>query len=89
VYKSRMMRTKGKVLADRFHARILRTPTEIKRVLAYVRANRQIHRARWGERVGGSAPDPYSSAARDHRVVLPDAHSYLLARARAQHEAPS
>src|ERR1051325_10882311 len=39
----------GKVLADRYHARILRTPTEVKHVVRYLRNNRSIHRARWGE----------------------------------------
>ncbi len=86
---NKMMQTQGKVLADRFHARILRTPTEVQRVLTYVRENRMIHRARWGERGTGSTPDPYSSAARDHGVGLPDAHSYLLVRARAERAAPA
>ena len=86
-----LMGRQGKVLADRFHARILRSPTEVKRVLAYVRDNRDIHRARRGEKVTGKAADPYSSASRDPSlaVVLPEAHSWLLARARAEHEAPA
>ncbi len=84
-----MMRTGGKVLADRFHARILRTPTEVKRVLAYVRDNREVHRARWGETVAGSAPDPYSSASLAHGVTLPASHTFLLARARAEREKPA
>jgi putative transposase len=48
---NRLMKRVGKVLSDRFHARILRTPTEVRRAVAYVRHNRAIHRARWGERV--------------------------------------
>jgi len=86
---NRMMRSQGKVLADRFHARILRTPTEVARVLRYVRDNRDVHRARWGETACGTVPDPYSSASRDHGVALADAHSYLLVRARAEREAPA
>ena len=81
-----MMDKRGKVLADRFHARILRTPTEVKRVLLYVRGNRDIHRSRWDQKTSGE-PDPYSSAVKTPDLALPDAHTYLLIRARA--EAPS
>jgi len=83
-----MMKRGGKVLADRFHQRILRTPTEVARVVRYVRSNRAIHRARW-DRAAGASPDPYSSASRDHDIVLPDPHTYLLARARAERGPPS
>ncbi len=86
---NQMMETSGKVLADRFHARILRSPTEVQRVVCYVRDNRDRHRARWGSLLTGSAPDPYSSASRDHGVVLPAPHTWLLARARAEREAPA
>ncbi len=86
---NRMMRSQGKVLADRFHARILRTPTEVRRVLDYVRGNRDVHRARWGQTARSTAPDPYSSASCDHGVALADARSYLLARASAGREAPA
>jgi len=79
---NRMMRRAGKVLADRFHARILRTPIEVRRVVRYVRNNRDIHRVRWGQaRLGIS--DPYSSASRDHGIVLPNARTSLLVGARA------
>jgi len=78
-----MMKRGGKVLADRFHQRILRTPTEVKRVVRYVRSNRDVHRQRWGQATGTTRTnDPYSSAATSHAVTLPDAHTYLLARAR-------
>jgi len=72
----------GKVLADRFHARILRTPTETKRVVHYVRNNRGIHRMRWGQAVAAKGGDAYSSACPAHGVVLPAARTYLLLRAR-------
>jgi putative transposase len=78
----------GRVLEDRFHARILRTPTEVKRVVRYVRGNRDVHRARWG-RGPARARDPYSSASPDHGIVLPAARTYLLACSRAPREAPS
>jgi REP element-mobilizing transposase RayT len=44
-----MMGRTGRVLADRFHARILCTPTEVTRALRYVRHNRSVHRARWSK----------------------------------------
>ena len=77
-----MMGRRGKVLADRFHARILRTPTEVRRALLYVVGNRDVHRSRWGQRASGER-DRYSSAAPSPRLVLPDARTYLLIRARA------
>jgi putative transposase len=81
-----MMKTRGKVLADRFHARILRSPTEVKHALAYVHDNRHIHRARWGEKVNRERADEFSSASREHGVQLPAPHSYLLSRACAERE---
>jgi REP element-mobilizing transposase RayT len=96
---NRMMTRIGKVLADRFHARILRTPTEVFRALKYVRQNRAVHRARWCERLGPSlvpirhpaVPDGhpmhvdlYSSAAPNQGVPLPKPLTYLLLRARGE-----
>jgi hypothetical protein len=37
------MRRSGAVLADHYHARILRTPTEVMRVRAYLRDNAHKH----------------------------------------------
>ncbi len=81
-----LMGRHGKVLADRFHARILRTPTEVRRALSYVVGNRDVHRARWGQRATGER-DAYSSAAAPAGLCLPEARTYLLKRARA--EAPA
>jgi REP element-mobilizing transposase RayT len=95
---NRVMTRNGKVLADRFHAHILRTPTEVLRAFNYVRQNRAVHRARWGERLGlplmrvgcptlahrdSTHVDPCSSAAPNHGVPLPAPLTYLLLRARA------
>ena len=67
---NRVMHRRGRVFADRYHARALRTPTEVRRALAYVRNNFAHHS---GER---AARDPYSSAAGD--VELPQPHTWLL-----------
>jgi len=53
----------GKVFADRFHSRILRTPTEVKRALNYVLNNRINHCRRKGFPGLGVWVDPFSSAA--------------------------
>ena len=78
----------GRVLSDRYHLRVLRTPREVRNALAYVLLNLRKHAA---ER-GGAAPvavDPASSGrwfshwaraavpARDPPVVSP-ASSWLL-----------
>jgi len=54
---NRLWRHTGKVLADRYHARILRTPREVRNALAYVLQNARKHGAWTAQR-----PDPYSSA---------------------------
>lgn len=57
---NRMMGREGKVFADRYHARVLETPRQVKNALAYVLCNARKH---------GVAPktrrwlDPFSSAA--------------------------
>src|SRR5215813_9819954 len=52
---NRMMRRKGKVLADRYHARLLQTPTETRHAVHYVRHNFRKH-------TGATGVDEYSSA---------------------------
>jgi hypothetical protein len=54
---NRSWKRKGKVFDGRYHARVLRTPTEVHRVLAYVFGNARKHGACY--RPG--RPDPYSS----------------------------
>lgn len=58
-----MMGTRGKVFADRYHAHVLRTPTEVRNALAYVLLNHRSHLARIGKGAGGATPDPFSSGA--------------------------
>ena len=51
---------KGRVFGDRYHARILRTPREVRNALAYVLNNHRRHGVRdRAARTG--APDTYSS----------------------------
>jgi REP element-mobilizing transposase RayT len=52
---NRVMKRQGKVLGERYHGRILKTPTEVKRARVYLLQNAQKH---YGLRVA----DPYTSA---------------------------
>jgi REP element-mobilizing transposase RayT len=56
---NRVFSRKGPVLADRFHHRVLKTPREVRRALAYVLLNARRHAGR-GARSAGKV-DPASS----------------------------
>jgi putative transposase len=58
-----LMGTRGRVFTDRYHARVLRTPTEVRHALAYVLGNFVSHALRQGRRANPAFVDPYSSAA--------------------------
>ena len=53
---------KGRFFADRYHARILKTPLEVKRALAYVLNNARRHAAQRQQRLASGWIDPFSSA---------------------------
>jgi hypothetical protein len=77
---NRLMGRRGSVFEDHYHSRVLRTPTEAARALAYVLGNFEHHAAQWGRSVGDGEPDPFSSAA--HRAAEPplvsEARTWLL-----------
>jgi hypothetical protein len=53
---------RGPVLGDRFHARVLRTPREVRHAIAYVLLNARRHAAKLGRRVDAIGRiDPASS----------------------------
>jgi REP element-mobilizing transposase RayT len=60
---NKLMGRRGPVFSDRYHAHVLRAPTEVRNAIAYVLGNFASHASRRGESVGGSFVDPYSSAA--------------------------
>ena len=60
---NRLMGRKGAVFADRYHAHVLRTPSEVRRAMIYVLRNGQKHLPRVGHRLPAAWQDPYSSAA--------------------------
>ncbi len=74
---NRLMQRHGPVFADRYHAHILKTPTEVRHAVRYVRANHDQHRHRRGEVTLG-LPDEFSSAHPAHQVQLARAITYLL-----------
>ena len=59
---NRTLGRRGKVFADRYHDRILRTPSEVRRALDYVLHNARRHAARLGRRAPRRWLDPCSSA---------------------------
>jgi REP element-mobilizing transposase RayT len=59
---NRVFSRRGPALADRYHLHILRTPSEVRRALAYVLLNARRHLAKLGRRVPHVATvDPASS----------------------------
>jgi len=67
-----MMERGGRVFADHYHSRLLRSPTELVRAIAYVLGNAAHH-------FGAVGPDPFSSAALpDRDEVLAKPVSWLL-----------
>jgi REP element-mobilizing transposase RayT len=70
---NRLWQRRGAVFSDRYHAHVLRTPTEVRRALRYVLENARRH----GVALVG--PDPCSSAARGLRgpVAVVAARSWL------------
>jgi REP element-mobilizing transposase RayT len=73
---NRMMHRRGKVLADRFHAHVLRTPRETRNAVAYVRHNRRKHLAQIGKAVSPRFVDEYASDGAG--VALPRPRTWLM-----------
>jgi len=72
---NRRMGRRGRVFADRYHSRILRTPTEVLLTRRYVRENHRRHYA-----LPAHVVNPCSSAAPDHGVRLGVPRTWLLRR---------
>ncbi len=59
---NRVFGRRGRVLADRYHLRVLRTPSQVRNVLAYVLLNARRHAAKGGKRLSRVVRlDPASS----------------------------
>jgi REP element-mobilizing transposase RayT len=55
-----LMSRQGRVIANRYHAHLLRTPTEVRRAIAYIASNARRHAAQRGDRLRASWIDPFS-----------------------------
>ena len=78
---NRLMQRKGTVFADHYHARQLRSPTQVANALAYVLLNFLHHFPGEAVRNGDDLRDPFSSAWRERGrdpPVVP-ARTWLLA----------
>ena len=65
---NRVMKRSGQVVGDRYHAHILRTPSEVKRARNYLLTNARHH-------YGYTTPDPFASV---RPLVVP--RTWLLLR---------
>ena len=74
---NRVMRRRGPVFADRYHAHLLRTPSEARHACDYVLSNRRIH-AQCEGRMVPRGIDPYSSAATAGAEVTRRAEFWML-----------
>jgi putative transposase len=74
---NRLMQRKGSVFADHYHARILRSPTQVANALAYVLMNFLHH---FPGEAARYVRDPFSSAWREHGTDPPvvPARTWLL-----------
>ena len=75
---NKLMQKKGRVVAHRYHARALRTPTEVRNALGYVLNNRRKHAAEQQRALRADFVDPYSSEA-PHDFTPPAPQTWLLA----------
>ncbi len=75
---NRMMGKKGRVVRDRYHSRVLRTPRETRNAIRYIRDNHRRHMAQVGKDLPSGWIDPYSSCCPDLAGLLPSPRSWLL-----------
>jgi putative transposase len=73
-----LMATRGGVFADRYHSHVLRTPTEVRRAIAYVLGNYQSHARRRGEGVHPDYVDRFASSCPDNRELVAEPQTWLL-----------
>ncbi len=58
---NRLMGRKGLVLGDRYHAHVLKTPTEVRNAVSYIRDNRRHHANAFGEQLPKDWVDLFSA----------------------------
>ena len=77
-----MMKRRGRVFADRYHAHVLTTPTLARRIVLYVRNNYRKHMAQIGKPISPAYVDPFASPGAPH-IEIATPRSWLLRRAAA------
>ncbi len=73
---NKVLKRRGKVFADRYHAHALRTPTEVANAIDYVLGNGRIQAERRGRAVHPEAVDQLTSYT--HRQLVAQAQTWLL-----------
>ena len=76
-----MMKRRGRVLADRYFARVLDSSTDARKVVHYVRNNFRKHMAEIGKPISWQYVDPFASPSAP--IELPAPRTSLLRRATA------
>lgn len=69
---NRLMKRRGKVLEDRYHAHVLRTPREVRNAVAYVLSNTRIHATRNGRPSAASAAGPFTAGPPPSEPSVPE-----------------
>jgi hypothetical protein len=59
---NKVMERQGRVFADRYHAKVLKSPTQVRAALVYVLTNGKKHLAAFGHKLPEGWVDPCSSA---------------------------
>src|SRR5215470_11641207 len=78
---NRLMGRRGTVLGDRYHGHILKTPTEVRNAIHYIRNNHRHHMEPLGARFTPTWVDPFTSGAADFGVQLPAPRTWLVRQA--------
>jgi putative transposase len=68
---NQLLQRRGKLFADHYHSHLAATPTEVWRIMKYIRGNAQHH-------YGQAGVDFFSSAAADAAELLAEAQGWLL-----------
>ena len=78
---NRLMSRSGRVLGDRYHTRLLRTPTEVRRAVHYIRNNHRKHMAEIGVELPKTWLDPYCSDCPTVGIILRPPRTWLVPQA--------
>src|SRR5262249_2536882 len=73
-----LMQRHGRVIGDRYHARTLRTPTQVRRAITYIRDNPKQPMAQRGQTPPTAWVDPYSSDSPALTAALPPPRIWLV-----------